>query len=460
MMLTRPNHDSKQNGLASSASALASDSAPSLPAPRLVGYSLVSLVLGMATIPLYVQVSRFYADNFGLSLALIGFVLLAARSVDAVTDPFAGVWSDNHCSKGGKRGFFLLVGIPLFSVGFLMLYAPQLFGLSKPGVVWFTVSLLVVYLGYSIAIVSYNAWGSEMSESPMQRTRAVAWRESFAAIGVLIAVVAPAVLEKQFGAVAGYQWFAMCVVALAVVMTLLTLAFSPPSVSQPSRSNRSVLGALLLPFRNPKFRPLIWIFLLNGTAAAIPAALIEFFVKDVVQAIDQLHVFFLAYFCAAIVGFPIWTSLARVMNQAKVWAISMAVAIGVFIWAVFIGAGDIYGYLAICVLSGLTLGADQAMPAVLLSRVIDADEANGNGRNEGAYFGLWSLLSKLNLGLAAGIALPLVQLLGYTSGGVNSQAALNALAIGYAVVPCIFKLIAFVLLWRSDFVRAPELHRS
>ena len=84
-------------------------------------------------------------------------------------------------------------------------------------------------------------------------------------------------------------------------------------------------------------------------------------------------------------------------------------------------------YLAICVMSGVGLGADLALPPSLLADVIDEDEARGAGRNEGAYFGLWSLTTKLNLALAAGIALPLLQGFGYAPEGDNSpEVALRA----------------------------------
>jgi Na+/melibiose symporter-like transporter len=63
----------------------------------------------------------------------------------------------------------------------------------------------------------------------------------------------------------------------------------------------------------------------------------------------------------------------------------------------------------------------------------------------GAYFGVWTLATKLNLALAAGIALPLVAAFGYTP-GTEEPAALRALAIVYAAVPCALKLAAVATL--------------
>ncbi len=67
---------------------------------------------------------------------------------------------------------------------------------------------------------------------------------------------------------------------------------------------------------------------------------------------------------------------------------------------------------------------------------------------EGVYVGWWNSATKLNLGLAAGTALPLLALAGYAPGQRSAQALL-ALSIAYVVVPCCLKLMAAALLWRG-----------
>jgi Na+/melibiose symporter-like transporter len=94
----------------------------------------------------------------------------------------------------------------------------------------------------------------------------------------------------------------------------------------------------------------------------------------------------------------------------------------------------------------MALGADLALPPALLAGVIGA--AGHSGQREGAYFGLWSWMTKLNLALAAGIALPLLDWLGYTPGQASEE-GLRALVIAYALLPCVLKVCAALLLWRS-----------
>ena len=68
------------------------------------------------------------------------------------------------------------------------------------------------------------------------------------------------------------------------------------------------------------------------------------------------------------------------------------------------------------------------------------------GGGEGAYFGWWNFATKLNLALAAGLALPLLGAAGYTP-GVRDTASLQALTIAYCLLPCALKLLAAGMLY-------------
>jgi glycoside/pentoside/hexuronide:cation symporter, GPH family len=75
------------------------------------------------------------------------------------------------------------------------------------------------------------------------------------------------------------------------------------------------------------------------------------------------------------------------------------------------------------------------------------------GRNEGSYFGLWNLVTKMNLALAAGIALPTLALLGYQPKVTTSPQALMYLSATYALLPCVLKFGAITALVFSPFFK-------
>jgi len=174
-------------------------------------------------------------------------------------------------------------------------------------------------------------------------------------------------------------------------------------------------------------------------ASVLPATLVLFFIRDRLNAPTLEPLFLATYFVAAAASMPLWTRCVARWGLAHCWLAGMLLSVAVFAWAARLGSGDVVGFWWVCTLSGLALGTDLALPGALLAGLIAA--RGDRGQREGAYFGWWNLAGKLNLALAAGLALPLLQLLGYQPGNASPQ-GLHALTLAYAVLPCALKLLA------------------
>ena len=122
----------------------------------------------------------------------------------------------------------------------------------------------------------------------------------------------------------------------------------------------------------------------------------------------------------------------------------MLLSIAVFVFALALGAGDWGAFVVVCALSGVALGTDLAIPAALLAGNI-ADNGD-RGQAEGSYFGWWNFATKLNLALAAGVALPVLGALGYVP-GTRDPEALHVLSMAYCLLPCALKLLAATMLY-------------
>jgi GPH family glycoside/pentoside/hexuronide:cation symporter len=415
---------------------------------RLAAYGILGFPLAMAALPIYVHVPHFYSDTLGLSLASVGGLLLAARFLDAVQDPLLGWWSDRRRDRPGGRWTFVAVGAPLLALGMVGLFNPPDWPGSQLGL-WLILNLMVVYLAYSLVTISYQAYGAEISDDPGERTRVTAWREGSALLGVFLAAALPEILKKEMSERAAFSQFAMVFVPICIVAAVIAIWSSPPALVKPPPADPRIFRALFLPMRNARFRRLALVFVLNGIAASIPATLVLFFIEDVVRRPDLTAVFLIAYFAAGALGLPGWVWLSRRIGKAKAWLVGMGVSIVAFVWAFLLGPDSTAAYFTICVLSGTGLGADLALPPSILADVIDDDERRGLGRSEGAYFGLWNLITKMNLALAAGLSLPLLGAFGYAPKAANSADSLLVLSAVYALLPCVLKALAAIALWRD-----------
>jgi Na+/melibiose symporter-like transporter len=397
-----------------------------------LGYGALGLPLAFVALPLYVVLPNHYATQFGVPLAALGGVLLGARLLDAVADPLIGRAADGWLAAGAQRTWWAMaMAALLLAVGFAALFFPQVSG-TPALLAWCAGTLAVTYMGYSVVTVAHQSWGARLGGDARQQARIVAWREGLALAGVLIASVMPSL--------AGLPVTTVVFVALLVAGMLWLRTATRPAASRGPRQHVS----LALPFATPAFRRLLAVYLVNGIASAVPATLVLFFIRDRLQAPAYEALFLASYFAVGALSIPLWVRAVHRIGLERAWLASMGLAIAVFVWASALGAGDVAAFTMVCALSGLGLGADLTLPSAMLAGVIQ--RAGHGAQSEGAYFGWWHFATKLNLALAAGIALPALSWFGYSPDSRSPQ-ALAALTAAYCVLPCVLKLAAAALLY-------------
>jgi GPH family glycoside/pentoside/hexuronide:cation symporter len=409
----------------------------------LFSYGGFGLPLAMVALPIYVYVPQFYAEHFGMSLGIIGTALLLARLFDAFFDPACGLWIDRRWRTWGPMRFILMAA-PLMVIGYLGLFHPPSSNLVQThALTWFIVNLFLVYSGFSLASIAYQSWGAALTQAPTERTRLTAIREGCGLVGVLIAAALPAV--------AGIGWLSLAFL-VALVITIAMLSIAPRATTEFTDASgvsvepEKLWSRLLKPFKDTRFRWLFLVFVVNGVAAAIPATLFLFFAKDRLDLGNSAGLFLVLYFAAGAISLPVWVVVAKKRGEAVSWLWSMLLAVAAFVWVFMLPAGSVIGFGIASALSGFALGADLALPPALLAAVIG--RAGHSRSREGSYFGVWNWAAKMNLALAAGIALPLLGALGYIPGTADSSGT-QALGIAYALVPCGLKLLAAFILWRA-----------
>ena len=417
-----------------------------------IAYGLLGLPLAFVALPLYVILPNYYSREFGVPLITLGLVLLGARLFDAFIDPLLGRMSDRLFARSAKAVLAMgAAAAVVLAAGFALLFFPQVKGPTAL-VAWASLMLVITYAAYSALSVAHQSWGAMLGGNEAERSRIVAWREGLGLVGVVLASVTPVALGLP-------ATTALFFVALGVGWLAWTRAVQPIAKSTVDAGASDDKEAMWRPFKHANFKHLLLVFMLNGIASAVPATLVLFFIQDRLQAPAAMEPLFLgSYFLTAALSIPLWLAIVKRIGLAKTWLIGMALSIAVFAWAIQVGAGQTAAFLIITSLSGIALGTDLTLPGALLAGVI---QRNGeSGKSEGAYFGWWNFAIKLNLALAAGLALPMLGYFGYSPGARDSQ-ALNALVVAYCVLPCLLKLAAaaslyFLVVKQPDHFKVPH----
>ena len=456
---------------------------PSAPSVALL-LGFMGLPLAFLALPLYVYLPHHDVQVLGLPMAQVGFVFLLARGLDALADPLIGAVWDRVFQRSQRQVLRICLVLAVLLCGCLWaLLLPQegcrwVLGawrgapLDAPGVcspalllVWITVFLMVAGCLYSALTLAQQTWSARLGGGAQVQSRLAAWRETFGLVGVVLASI--------LWQAAPLAWSAAVFCLLMVVAVLLWWCLPPliapqrvshrptpqTSRSDPLSHSDERVGArgaktLLEPLTQASFRGLLGVFLLNGTASAVAATLFVFYVDDNLQSHSLTSNFLGLYFLSAAASCPVWLHVIEKKGLITAWQWGMGLSVLVFLWALGLGAGDTAAFYAVCALTGVALGADLVVPSSLLVQVLR--DLGQSGQQEGRFLAWWQVVNKLNLALAAGLSLPLLSAWGYQP-GVLTPPSVHALVLGYALVPCVMKALAFVFFrhWGYAHHRSP-----
>lgn len=399
---------------------------------RLPAYALFAALLAAAGLPLYIHAPKFYVDEYGVSLAALGAVLFGLRLLDVVQDPLLGRLSERlRHHRTGAVGFGIIV-IALAMLG-LFAVAPPISPL-----IWFALMLTFVFSAFSFLTINFYAQGVlKADQLPSNgHLRLARWRETGALLGVCLAAIAPVALAG-----ATNQPFAGFAVGFAVIALVAMMAMRQEWNAAHTAPSEG-FGVVL---RDPLARRLLLIALLNAAPVAVSSTLFLFFVESRLMAPGMEGPLLLVFFLSAALAAPLWGKLAESFGPKRVLLVAMVLSIIAFGFALTLEAGDLVLFAVICFVSGAAVGADLTLlPAMFATRMSQIAPSASEG------FGLWSFVSKFTLAFAAAILLPLLDASGFEAGPDNSAEALTLLSWLYAGVPCVLKVLAILLLARTE----------
>ncbi|WP_421862494.1 MFS transporter [Motiliproteus sp.] len=427
-----------------------------LSAAQQLSYALPAVPMALPTLAVYIWLPTFYAEQTQLTLLQAGTALLLARLLDLLSDLAAGRYCDRPILGLPRRRGWMLLGLLLASPALLMLFDPP----AESG--WPRLLLLasLLYVGWTLIQIPWQAWLVDLCPDSDRRLKLCGWRESAGLLGLLLSAALPVVLLEN-GATLRQ---ALASLALSTLLMALPCAWLLSRLPEPdTRIGVQSHGwrDLWQLRRNRLWLRLLSAWGLNTLANGIAAVLFPLAVSIGFGGDDRTRVWLLLlYFGAALIALPFW-SRSRV-ELHRLWGGAMIMAALVFLLVPLLPADHViglWGFALVCLLTGVVLGADLALPPVMQANLVDWDRWRFDKERALACFAGHSMVMKLSLGAAAALAPALLWLLSdgeEPTGAVDPERRFELLVI-YAWLPCVLKLSAVALLWRYPLGR--QRHR-
>lgn len=403
----------------------------------ILSYGSLGLPLAMLGLPLYIYLPIYYTDSVGLSIAMVGILLMVARIVDMIADPLIGMLRDSIGDKlGGSKGLILIGSITLL-ISFYALLHPQ----ESIESFWLFAFSVSAYVGWSMINIPYLTHNAHLTPVYHEKTRLSGGREFFAIIGGVMAVLLPYLWGVSDDPAQSLNLlYIVFVTTLIIVLPLALSTFTFSAIEVPHiKLSLEVLWSSIN-------KPLVSAFFINSLANALPATLFLLYVDGCLDAKSSTGLLLLLYFLSGIVALPFWITLSKKIGKRFTWMSSMILASTAFLAIPFLEAGDVNIFILICIVSGFSLGADMALPASM-----QADIAEKTDGASGVLFGIWAMITKLSLALAVGIGFVILGWVGYDSSSPDDTGRLT-LSLLYGTLPVILKIAAIVLMrdYRDD----------
>jgi glycoside/pentoside/hexuronide:cation symporter, GPH family len=348
----------------------------------------------------------------------VGVLFTAASIVAALDDAVVGYFSDRTTSRWGRRIPYVVLGAPLWSVFFVLLFTPPRDADDAATAVYLLLVFEVYSLLGSVVGTPYEALLPEMVASSGERTALEAVKVYFGVAGTAVGLVGSTVLVHRLG----FRAMALAIGVFAVVWQYLAIG----GVWGRARQSRvpARLGfrdALTTTLRNPAFRVLLPTVVLFALAFQLLETDIPFYTHAVVGTHSWAgsSLLLAVAIAAACVTLPLFARLARRSSKRRAYRVSMLVAAVTF--PLLALGGLLPGVLAsaqllvVAALIGAPIGAHYLFPVPLTADVIDDDSTLTGQRREATYLGSSSFVQRTATGLAPLIVV-LLRLLGDTRG--------------------------------------------
>ena len=414
-------------------------------------YALLALPLAIAELPIILYLPAFYAKEVGLSIGLVGLVLLIARLWDGLSDLIVGTLSDRTNSRLGRRKPWILFGAPLWMLSAWFLCNPP----QQVGLLYLFLWAVLFYTAHTFVKVPYWSWGAELSSNYEERCKVTGFRESISLTGNILVAAAPVLLLPNDAPVRDVLFLIsiLLIVLIPLVVAPLSMVVTDykPSITAPKFDAVKIARDL---FKNgPLKRFLLAMACLYTSLGVINSVAI--FLIDIGFGLPGsfFSLFFIEYVVAIVVA-PLIVRLATEFGKHIVLTMTISLLLLLSISGFILPMAN-YSVVAVWMGAiGVVFSGLYILPASILADIVDYDTVISGEERTGTYMATLNLIFKLGLALGVGIAYGALDIIGFDA--ATSKHTAHDVVIIRTVFSSISPLLlvpAIFILWNFPITR-------
>jgi GPH family glycoside/pentoside/hexuronide:cation symporter len=348
----------------------------------------------------------------------VGALLTVGGILGALDEAIVGYVSDRTRSRWGRRIPYIVLGAPLWSMCFLLVFTPPPDAGSAGTAVYLFFMFEALALFGAVVIGPYEALLPEMAPTSDERVGVQAVKVYLGVLGTAIGLVGSDFLVHHVG----FKAMAITIAGFALACQYVAIG----GVWERARQSRipadiGFRDALRATFGNAAFRALLPTVVLFALAFQLLQTAVPFYVHAMLGKHSWLssRVLLAVAIAAAISCVPLFTRLAHKTSKRRAYRFSLLAAAATFpllgLAGVLPGIPASAQIVVATALIGAPIGAHFLFPVPLTADVIDDDSTKTKLRREATYLGASSFVERTSTSIAPLIVV-LLRLLGDTRG--------------------------------------------
>jgi len=369
---------------------------------------------------------KYLTDTVGIAAVWAGSAVMIGKAWDAVTDPMMGFISDRTLSRWGRRRVYLLFGsVPMCLTMVLFFTAPAYLP-QYLHIFWAILALMMLNTASTIINVPYSSLTPELTTDYNEQSTLNGYRFGCAVFGTIAGAGAVQPLVQVFARPGsadplldqrGFSMMGLILGAVMMIVTLLTfLGTKEKQYRKEDLPTEGFFATFKVVFKNKPYVLLLLTYALHMTGISFLTTILAYYTENILNRPDITTIVLVLLLVTAMLFIPVSVLVSKKIGKKTTYQICFVIIASACGTIFFLGHKmPIEFFYFVMVYAGIGVGFSYVAPFAMVPDVIEYEAAKTGVRNEGAYYGMWTFISKLGTALALFVSGHILTLGGYIS---------------------------------------------